>query len=232
MTTPRIFAVPLLAVVIGMAATASVRGQPQNPPGRAIFTCTDASGKKLTSDRLIAECMGREQRILNADGSLREIVPPTLTAEERAAADARERKAATERAAKAEAVRRDRGLMARYPDEATHQKARAAALDNVRRNIKQSEARLATLANERKPLLADAEFYAGKPLPPKLKAQLDANDVSTEAQRALLANQKDEMARVEKTYDDELARLKRLWAGTPPGSAELAAAASAPTTRK
>jgi hypothetical protein len=229
MTTTRIFAAPWMAFMLGIAATATAWGQQPQPSGRAIFTCTDATGKKLTSDRLIAECMGREQRILNADGSLREIIPPTLTGEERAAADAREREAAAQRAARLEAARRDRGLVARYPDEASHRKAREAALDNVRRNVKLSEARLATLANERKPLLADAEFYAGKPLPAKLKAQLDANDVSTEAQRALLANQRDEMARVEKTYDDELARLKRLWAGVPAGSPELAsAAASAP----
>jgi hypothetical protein len=34
------------------------------------------------------------------------------------------------------------------------------------------------------------------------------------------------MARVEKTYDDELARLKRLWAGVPAGSPELASASA------
>jgi len=35
-----------------------------------IYSCTDASGKKLTSDRPIAECANRDQRVLNADGSV------------------------------------------------------------------------------------------------------------------------------------------------------------------
>ena len=52
-------------------------------PRSAIYTCTDSNGKKLTSDRPIAECTTREQRVLNADGSVRNVVGPTLTADER-----------------------------------------------------------------------------------------------------------------------------------------------------
>lgn len=197
--------------------------------GRSIYTCVSASGKTLTSDRLIAECSGREQRILNPDGSLNRIVPPTLTAEERAVVNERERIAAEARAARLEAARRDRSLLTRYPNEASHARARASAIDSVRRLLQASEARLVELAKERKPLLADAEFYVGKVLPPQLKAQLDANDVSTEGQRSQIEAQKGELARINKNFDEELGRLKRLWAGAPPGSLEPPPAASAPT---
>ena len=67
-------------------------------------------------------------------------------------------------------------------------------------------------------LLDEAEFYKGKPLPPKLKQQLDANEAAAEAQRVLIENQKAELVRINKLYDTELARLKKLWAGAPPGS--------------
>jgi hypothetical protein len=50
----------------------------------AIYSCTDASGKTLTSDRPIAECANRDQKLLNTDGSVRKIVPPTPTSDERA----------------------------------------------------------------------------------------------------------------------------------------------------
>lgn len=204
-----------------LCAGAPAWGQPA-PAGRAIYTCTDAAGKKQTSDRLIAECSGREQRVLNADGSLNRVVPPTLTAEERARADARERDATAARDASREAARRDRNLMARFPNEAAHRKARDAALDNVQKSLRLSEARLVTLANERKPLLTEAEFYAGKRVPAQLKAQLEANEVSAEAQRALVQNQQLEAARIDKTFDAELDRLKQLWAGAPPGSLSAA----------
>jgi hypothetical protein len=64
----------------------------------------------------------------------------------------------------------------------------------------------------------EAEFYKGKALPAKLKQQLDANDAATEAQRVLIDNQKAELVRVNRLYDVELARLKRLWAGAAPGT--------------
>ena len=35
-----------------------------------IYSCIDAHGKRITSDRPIPECAAREQRVLNADGSV------------------------------------------------------------------------------------------------------------------------------------------------------------------
>ncbi len=221
---------PGVAVLLLLALGAGPSAWGQRSGGRAIYTCVSAAGKTVTSDRLIAECSGREQRVLNPDGSLNRIVPPSLTAEERARAEERDSAAAAARAAKLEAARRDRSLLTRYPDEAAHRRARDTTLDSARKLLQASEARLASLVKERKPLLADAEFYVGKPLPPQLKAQLDANDVSTEGQRSQIESQKLELARINKIYDAELERLKRLWAGAPPGSLELqaTAAASAP----
>jgi len=193
-----------------------------------IYSCTDASGKTLTSDRPIAECANREQRLLNADGSVRRIVPPTPTADERAEAEAAERRAAAERAAQQDAVRRDRNLMIRFPNEAAHRRAREAALDDVRKAVHSSEERLKLLDAERKPLLNEAEFYTGQPLPGKLKQALDANDAAVEAQRTLVQNQQAEVVRINSLYDAELERLKRLWAGAPPGSMGAIAAAPSP----
>jgi hypothetical protein len=186
--------------------------------GGLIYTCVDANGKKLTSDRPIAECSARSQRVLNADGSLKMILPPTLTADERTEQEARDREAAAEQAARTEALRRDRSLMMRFPSEAAHNKARTAALDDVHKAVDLSQKRLAVLAAERKPLLDEAEFYVGKPLPLKLKLQLDANDASVEAQRSLIQNQQAEEVRINANFDAELARLRKLWAGAPPGS--------------
>src|SRR5688500_9929328 len=109
-------------------------GQQNSQPATtgSIFSCTTADGRKLTSDRPIAECMAREQRVHNRDGSVRAVYPPSLTADERAEKEARERAALAEKLAQQDAIRRDRNLAARYRDEATHAKAREAALDTVR----------------------------------------------------------------------------------------------------
>ena len=218
---------------IGMLALAGIAQAAPNP----IYTCVDANGRKHTSDRLIPECALRDQRVLNPDGSVRRLVPPALTAEERAAQETREREAAAEQAAHQDAVRRDRSLAIRFPNEAAHNKARNAALDDVRKSVQLSEKRLAELAAERKPLQDEAEFYKGRTLPAKLKQSMDANDASTEAQRSLIQNQESEIVRINGLFDAELTRLRRLWSGAPPGSlgapvVAAAAAASAPVPRK
>lgn len=208
----------VLVALAGALMVPAVWAQQNKGGGGAIYSCVTAEGRRLTSDRLIPECNSREQRILNSDGSLRAIVPPAMSPEERAAYEARERKAALERASLQDAVRRDRNLMQRYRNEAAHRAAREAALDDVNKAMGLSERRIQELAAERKPLQDEAEFYKGKPLPSKLKQQLDANEASAEAQRVLIENQKAELVRVNKLYDTELARLKKLWAGAPPGS--------------
>lgn len=194
------------------------RTPPASAAGPGIYTCIDDQGRRLTSDRPIPACTHKEQRILNRDGSLKGVLPPTLTAEERAAKEARERAAAEARAAQADAVRRDRNLMNRFPDQAAHDKARHAALDTVRLAIRASELRLEALSLDRKPLLDEAEFYVGKPLPAALKAQLDANDAAVAAQRSAMHTQEAEVERINRLYDAELAHLQKLWAGAPAGS--------------
>ncbi len=197
---------------------------------KQVFTCVNAKGRTLTSDRLIAECMDREQRVLARDGSLIRIVPPSLTAEERAAKDERDRKLAEEKKAREEAVRRDRLLVQRFPNEVEHQKARIAALEDLRNAMKGSETRIAELARERKPLIEEAEFYKGQALPAKLRQQLDANDAAVAAQRDAQAQQQAEIERIGKRFDEELAQLKRLWTGAAPGSlASAAGVATSPT---
>lgn len=209
-------AIGLLGLVgaqfVGVAAA-------QTPPsGGGIYTCVDAKGRRLTADRPIPECAHKDQQLLNRDGSVRAVIPATMTAEERAETEVRERLAAEARAAQADAVRRDRNLVARFPNEAAHNRAREAAADTVRLAMKASELRLRELEAERKPLRDEAEFYKGKTMPGKLKAAMDANDASLDAQRGAAATQEAELVRINKLYDAELNRLRRLWAGTQPGS--------------
>ncbi|HKX94235.1 MAG TPA: hypothetical protein VJM48_05985 [Methylibium sp.] len=207
-----------LTLLLALAAAGTALAQTKKTEPGAIFTCTSAAGKRLTSDRPISECLDREQRVLNKDGSLRMIMPPSLTADERAAMEEAEKRKQQERIAKQDAIRRDRNLVARYPNEETHGKAREASLQPVLHAIESSERRIVELEKERKPLLAEAEFYQGKALPPKLKRQMESVDVGIQAQRATVATQQSEVSRINANYDAELVRLKKLWGGAEPGS--------------
>ena len=183
-----------------------------------IYVCTDDQGRRITADRPIRECMDRPQRILNPDGSLRGIKNPPMTTQERAAKEAQERQAAEEAAAKAEAVRRDRNLLARYRNEDMHRAARESALDPVRLTMDLTETRLAQLRRERRALEEEARAPKNKDHAATLKLQLEANDAAVAAQRENTANQRTELDRINRIYDIELERLKRLWAGESAGS--------------
>ncbi len=203
----------------------------------SIYSCTTPDGRRLTSDRPIAECLAQEQKIHRRDGSVRDRLPPALSPEQAAALELKRREEAVARAALADATRYDRNLLARYPNKAAHDKARQAALDDLSKAQALSERRLADLAKERKGLDDEAEFYKGKALPPKLRRLVDANDAARDAQLVAIANQTEEKGRVNRRYDVELTRLKKLWGGAlvgtlgPAPSAaewEAASAASAP----
>ncbi len=204
----------MLAVLLAHAAFA----QAPAAANRSIYSCVDERGRRLTADRPIPECLTKEQRVLNADGSLKDVRPPSLTPQERADQDARERKTTLERAARAEALRRDRNLLQRFPNAETHGRARESALEAVRKAQSLTEQRMSELDRERTPLLAEAEFYRGKALPARLKTQLDANDAARAAQRDASASQAQEIDRINRLFDVDLERLRRLWAGAAPGS--------------
>jgi hypothetical protein len=215
-TAPARAAAAALAGLMGLTAPAAA----QAPAGgsNGIYTCIDSQGRRLTADRPIPQCVDRDQQVLNRDGSLRRIHPPMLTAEERAAQEARERQLALQRAAHADAVRRDRNLLMRYPDESSHQRAREAALDTVRLAMRNTENRLRALAEERKPLDDEREFFIGREMPARLRAQFGAVDAATAAQHEAQTQQLAEVGRINRIYDVELERLRRLWAGAAPGS--------------
>ena len=210
-----------MALVGGLAAAACLSAAAQG-----IYTCTDSRGRKLTSDRPIIECLDREQRVMNKDGSTRTVLPPSLTAEERAELEARERRRNADRVAQQDAIRRDRMLLARYPNEAEHNKAREIAIEDVRGSIRNSENRIAELDKERKPLLDEAEFYKKQPMPAKLKQSLEFVDVAVDAHKTLIQNQEAELKRIGQLFDVELQRLRKLWTGTAPGTLPMIANSS------
>jgi hypothetical protein len=218
-----------LLLVLGAAAVFVHNAQAQTRVTNGIYTCTDDRGIRRTSDRPIIECIDRNQRVLNADGSVKRIVPPTLTAEERAEREAVERKMAEERAALNDAVRRDRNLKARFPNEPTHQRAREAALEVVRVGMRTSQQRMKELEAERRPLTEEAEFYRGRPVPARLKQQIEANETSVAATRDLIQTQESELQRINRIYDAELDHLRKLWNGARPGSVSLVSAPAAQT---
>lgn len=186
------------------------------PAAQGIYTCTDAKGRTLTSDRPIPQCADREQRLLNPSGTVRGVVAPALTGPERAALEARQRREAELRAREAEEKRRERALLIRYPNRSMHNKERAEALEQIGVVRQAALHRVTELQRQRKQLDLELEFYAQDPskVPPSLKRLVDENTHSQAVQQRFIAEQDAEMARVNARFDEELQRLRQLWAQT------------------
>lgn len=219
----RVVGVMLLAVAVQADAMAQVQTQTTG-----IYTCVDARGRKLTSDRPIPECNDREQKVLNPSGTVKAKVGPTLTALERTEIEAKERLALEEQARRAEEKRRDRALLLRYPNKAVHDAERAEAITQISVVKKAALTRVEELTRQRAAVGAEMEFYKKdtSKAPPSLRRQVDDITQSLAVQGRFITDQDGEIVRVNARFDEELARLKQLWlllAGATPAAGSAAA---------
>ena len=196
-------------LLAGLAVPWAAHAQTQG-----IYTCIDAKGRKLTSDRPIRECADREQQLLNPSGTVRAIIPPTLTGPERAALEAKKRRELEEQARQTEEKRRERALLVRYPNRSVHDKERSEALTQVTVVRQAAMNRVKELQRQRRELDTEMEFYAKDPskVPPSLRRLVDDNEKSMMVQERFITEQDAELLRVNARFDEELLRLQQLWA--------------------
>jgi hypothetical protein len=205
----------VVCAVLGLGAWAQ-----QPPVISGVYTCIDAKGRKLTADRPIADCIDREQKVLNPSGTVKAKVGPSLTAQEKLELEQKEKREAEERNRVAEEKRRDRALLTRYPNKGVHDQERAEALSQIDVVVRAATTRLKELDRQRAAIDEEMEFYKKDPAraPAYLRRQQDENAQSQQVQRRFIADQEGEIRRVNARFDDELGRLKALWAQMAPAA--------------
>ena len=200
-------AVGLVLWAVGAAA------QIQSPILPGVYTCTDAKGRKLTADRPIPECTDREQKVLNPSGTVKAKVGPTLTTQEKANQEFKEKREIEERNKTLDERRRDRALMTRYPNRDVHDGERGEALAQVNVVIQAAKTRVAELSRQRVAIDDEMEFYKKDPAkaPAYVRRQQEENIQSQAVQKRFIDEQEAEIRRVNVRFDDELVRLRQLW---------------------
>ncbi|WP_431125709.1 DUF4124 domain-containing protein [Variovorax paradoxus] len=206
------------ALLLSMTAvllmlSAEVPAQPATQAPASIYTCTDARGRTLTADRPIAECTDREQRELNPSGTTRRRVEPTYTPRELAEREDRAREAALQAARQLDERRRERALLVRYPNATVHDRERGEALVQIDAVIQAARKRLEELAEDRKKVEEELEFYKHdvSKAPGAVRRKLEDNTQSVAVQNRFIGEQEDEKKRVNARFDEERGRLRQLW---------------------
>ncbi len=202
-----------VSLVLGMALAFGANAQPKvGVPTQNAYSCVDASGRKLSSDRLIAACMDREQREISPSGTAR-VVSPRATAKELEAQAETARIANEKRRAEQKERAAERALMTRYPNRAAFDAARAESLRLPANLIKSAQNRMAVLTSERAKLDLEMEFYAKNPnrAPAELRRKFDSNETEMSAQQLAVSNQQAEAKRINERYNQDLAKLQAMW---------------------
>ena len=201
----------------------------------AVYSCVDKNGRRITADRPIPECIDREQRVLDKTGTERRRIGPTLTENERTQLDAQRRADAEQKAKVADQRRRERALITRYPDEATHNAERVTALAVFNDLIQIAYKRIEQLRSDRAAINTELEFYQNDPkkAPAKVQRRIADNEEVIAEQQRYIATQQDEKRKVQQRFDTELVQLKELWAAerAATGSVSAAKPASAAASR-
>lgn len=205
-----------LYVVATVWAGASLAQGLANTGG--IYACTDANGRRITADRPIASCVDREQRVLGNTGVELRRMGPTLTEQERVALEAKRRQEQAAQLRAREERLRERAVLARFPNQAVHDAARAEALAQVDDVIGVAQKHQVELKERRRKLNTELEFYQNDPkkAPANLRRQLDDNTESQEEQARFLRQQDAEKLRINQRFDVELRQLRKLWGEQPP----------------
>ena len=185
-----------------------------NAVAQSIYTCTDAKGRKITSDRPIPDCIDRTQQEMTSQGTVKRVLGPTLTAQERAVQEEKDKAALERRLQAQEEKRRDKAILARYPNPAAHDKERGQVLEQIDEVIKSAVKRTLELAEQRVVINAEYEFYKKDPskAPGALKRRLEENDSNIAVQQRFILDQDAGKRRVNQRFDEELVKLKSLWA--------------------
>ena len=198
---------------LSSCATALAQPARTDGPGVGIYTCVDARGRTLTADRPIAECSDREQRELGPSGTVRRKLEPTYTAREQQEREDRAREAAIQAARLIDERRRERALLVRYPNATTHDRERVEALSQIDAVIQAAKKRLVELADDRKKIDEELEFYKQdtSKAPGAVRRRIEDNTQSVAVQNRFIAEQEEEKKRVNARFDEERGRLKTLW---------------------
>jgi len=180
------------------------------PASAELYVCTDASGRTITSDRPPPECANLPVREMRADGSVRRVIEPPLTEEQRRERAEKARREYEAKEARRSQARRDIALMETYASEEEIEVMRQAALAGRQAVIERSKLRLKEFELERTRLSNEAEFYANRKMPLKLERAIESNRALIQAEQRLIGDMQVDMTRINSRFDAELQRFREL----------------------
>ncbi|MBI4123808.1 MAG: hypothetical protein HY467_02800 [Betaproteobacteria bacterium] len=178
------------------------------------YRCTGKDGKKYYGSTIPTPCLGQPIDQLNMRGMLVKRIDPEGDEKARLEKEAEEKRLREEGAAKKEALRRNRALLATYTSEKDIDAARRRALAENQKAVKEAEQRIEALKKRRAGYDKELEFYKdGNKPPAKLQEDIRATEVDIEATQGLLASKRKQTEAINAKYNEDKRRYVELTRG-------------------
>ena len=195
------------------------------------FRCVGKDGKKYYGSTVPPQCVGQPVEQLNRDGNVIRRIDPEGEEKQRLAKEAEAEKKRQEDNLNREITRRNRALLATYTTEKDIDEARARALVDNQKAVKDVEVRIADIKKRQAALDKEMEFYQetpakdakGKPkpgavakqpkIPPKLAEDIKNAEIDLKAQEQLRTAKQKEVDSINAKYDDDKKRFLELKSG-------------------
>lgn len=202
-----------LLYLLLLAATGGSSGaqaqEARNPATASIYTCRDASGRTLSSDRPIPECSNRAMRELAPAGHLRREIEAPPTPEQLRQREQAEQRRLLQAEQQRLAEARDRALLMTYGNLHSLEVSRKRQLADLQRDIGIVEARLTATGKELENAKAELAAAGSQASPAAQRRVEDVSRIlSSDAYR--LSKLRTEEIRLNERFDDDAQRLRML----------------------
>ena len=181
------------------------------PSEQYTYRCIGKDGKKYYGQTIPAECLGKPLELINKQGLVVKRIDPAGDEKARLAKEAEAEKKRELEAARQDALRRNRALLATYTSEQDIEEARNRDLRNHQNGIEEVERRIADIKKRQvqfdKELALFNDAAKGGP-PPRLKEEITNAEIDLKAQQSLLEAKKKEAANINARYDEDKRRYQ------------------------
>lgn len=187
------------------------------------YRCVDKQGKKHYSATIPRECLGLPIEQLSASGTVISRIDPQGEEKARQEKEAAAVRKKEESAAAQEQARRNRALLATYTSEKDIEDARARALTENTKRVKEVEGRVVEIRKRQARYDKEMEFYrdgakpgakgaapkVAKP-PAKLLEDIQAAELDLQLQQQALEERRKEAEAINARYDEDKKRFQAL----------------------
>ena len=178
------------------------------------YRCIGKDGKRYYGSAIPRECYGRAVEQLNSQGLVVKRIDPAAEEKERlakAAADAQKR---DQDAAAREAARRNQALLATYTSEKDVEEARARALADNAKAVREVESRIEAIVKRQAGYDKELTLYKGKGEPPaKLREDIRSAENDLKVHQEMLETKKREVNAINARYDEDKKRYAQIMRG-------------------